>query len=190
VNPQLEENHRYCRPWTARFLADWRGRTKRRSRSIEVSSAVRTVEYQKRLMRTKWNAAPAEGDMVSRIDRRHNRYCQEGLSRRRWPGCGNSWRVSKLRERSMWKRSSSRRVSHYRVQDLCAARNADPVTTPKPVADRPGGSRPSRLRRRARSCAFCGGHQSKFARDFEKGLPLRLNKLWKQAAKAKIILSG
>ena len=22
VNPDLEENHRYCRPWTAKFLAD------------------------------------------------------------------------------------------------------------------------------------------------------------------------
>jgi hypothetical protein len=30
-----------------------------------VSSAVRTVEYQRRLMRTNGNAAPAEGDVVS-----------------------------------------------------------------------------------------------------------------------------
>jgi len=66
VNPDLEENHRYCRPWTAKFLADL-ARTHEAAfhRSIEVSSAVRTVAYQKRLMETNGNAAPAEGDLVS-----------------------------------------------------------------------------------------------------------------------------
>jgi hypothetical protein len=34
-------------------------------RPIQVNSAVRTVEYQKRLMRTNGNAAAAEGDVVS-----------------------------------------------------------------------------------------------------------------------------
>ncbi len=66
VNPELEENHRYCRPWTAKFLADLaRAHEAAFHRSIEVSSAVRTVEYQKRLMGTNGNAAPAEGDLVS-----------------------------------------------------------------------------------------------------------------------------
>ena len=31
VNAELEENHRYCRPWTARFLAIWRGPMRRLS---------------------------------------------------------------------------------------------------------------------------------------------------------------
>ena len=66
VNANLEENHRYCRPWTAKFLADLaRAHEAAFHRSIEVSSAVRTVEYQKRLMETNGNAAPAEGDLVS-----------------------------------------------------------------------------------------------------------------------------
>ena len=66
VNPDLEENHRYCRPWTAKFLADLaRAHQAVFHRPIEVSSAVRTVEYQKRLERTNGNAAPAEGDLVS-----------------------------------------------------------------------------------------------------------------------------
>lgn len=66
VNLELEENHRYCRPWTAKFLADLaRAHDAAFHRSIEVSSAVRTVEYQKRLERTNGNAAPAEGDLVS-----------------------------------------------------------------------------------------------------------------------------
>jgi Family of unknown function (DUF5715) len=66
VNPDLEENHRYCRPWTAKFLSDLaRSHEAAFHSSLEVSSAVRTVEYQKRLMHTNGNAAPAEGDLVS-----------------------------------------------------------------------------------------------------------------------------
>jgi hypothetical protein len=66
VNPDLEENHRYCRPWTAKFLSDLARLHEAAFHSpLEVSSAVRTVEYQKRLMHTNGNAAPAEGDLVS-----------------------------------------------------------------------------------------------------------------------------
>jgi hypothetical protein len=66
VNAELEENHRYCRPWTAKFLADLaRAHEAAFHSALEVNSAVRTVEYQKRLMETNGNAAPAEGDLVS-----------------------------------------------------------------------------------------------------------------------------
>lgn len=66
VNGNLPPTHRYCRPWTARFLADLaRAHAARFSQPLEVSSAVRTVEYQKRLMGINGNAAAAEGDIVS-----------------------------------------------------------------------------------------------------------------------------
>jgi hypothetical protein len=66
VNEELPENHRYCRPWTAKFLADLaRAHEAVFHQPIEVNSAVRTVEYQKRLMYTNGNAASAEGDVVS-----------------------------------------------------------------------------------------------------------------------------
>ena len=66
VNSNLPENHRYCRPWTANFLSDLAGaHAAQFHRPIEVSSAVRTVEYQKQLMMTNGNAAAAEGDIVS-----------------------------------------------------------------------------------------------------------------------------
>jgi Family of unknown function (DUF5715) len=67
VNGNLPENHRYCRPWTARFLADLAHAhaAQFRGASLEVSSAVRTVEYQKHLMAVNGNAAAAEGDIVS-----------------------------------------------------------------------------------------------------------------------------
>lgn len=66
VNPELPTFHRYCRPWTAQFLADLaKAHEAAFHRSFEVSSAVRTIEYQKRLMHTNGNAAAAEGDIVS-----------------------------------------------------------------------------------------------------------------------------
>jgi hypothetical protein len=66
VNPSLPVNHRYCRPWTADFLADLaRAHAAEFHKPIEVSSAVRTVEYQQRLMAINGNAAAAEGDIVS-----------------------------------------------------------------------------------------------------------------------------
>jgi hypothetical protein len=66
VNSELLENHRYCRPWTARFLSDLaRAHEALFHKPLIVSSAVRTVEYQRRLMAVNGNAAPAEGDIVS-----------------------------------------------------------------------------------------------------------------------------
>jgi len=66
INGNLPANHRYCRPWTARFLADLaRSHAAQFHRPLEVSSAVRTVAYQKRLMGINGNAAAAEGDIVS-----------------------------------------------------------------------------------------------------------------------------
>jgi len=66
VNEKLAESHRYCRPWTAQFLIDLaRIHGVEFHRPLEVSSAVRTVEYQKQLMETNGNAAPAEGDIAS-----------------------------------------------------------------------------------------------------------------------------
>jgi hypothetical protein len=66
VNQDLPEHHRYCRPWTARFLSDLaRAHAAEFHGPIAVSSAVRTVAYQKHLMAVNGNAAAAEGDIVS-----------------------------------------------------------------------------------------------------------------------------
>jgi hypothetical protein len=66
VNGSLPEDRRYCRPWTARFLTDLSNAHQAQFHNpLEVSSAVRTVAYQKRLMRTNGNAAPAVGDVAS-----------------------------------------------------------------------------------------------------------------------------
>ena len=66
VNGNLKANHRYCRPWTARFLEDLaRAHETVFHRPLEVSSAVRPATYQEHLERINGNAAPAEGDIVS-----------------------------------------------------------------------------------------------------------------------------
>jgi len=66
INANLPEDRRYCRPWTATFLTDLaQAHARQFHRSLEVSSAVRTVEYQKQLMRINGNAAAAEGDIAS-----------------------------------------------------------------------------------------------------------------------------
>jgi hypothetical protein len=67
VNSDLPENRKYCRPWTAKFLTDLsRAHGQMFSGSaIEVTSAVRTVEYQKHLRHINGNAAAADGDVAS-----------------------------------------------------------------------------------------------------------------------------
>lgn len=66
VDPHLPETHRYCRPWTATFLSDLaHAHAQRFADPLQVSSAVRTVAYQKQLMLVNGNATAAEGDIAS-----------------------------------------------------------------------------------------------------------------------------
>jgi len=67
INSDLPGNRRYCRPWTARFLTDLsRAHAAKFAGSmLEVTSAVRTVEYQRHLRLVNGNAAAADGDVAS-----------------------------------------------------------------------------------------------------------------------------
>ncbi len=66
TDERLPDNRRYCRPWTAAFLtAMARAHYARFHSPLQVNSAVRTVEFQQRLIRTNGNAAPAEGSTAS-----------------------------------------------------------------------------------------------------------------------------
>ena len=66
VDDRLPSDRRYCRPWTAQFLATLaRAHYARFHTPLQVNSAVRTVEFQQRLQRTNGNAAPAEGETAS-----------------------------------------------------------------------------------------------------------------------------
>jgi hypothetical protein len=66
VDERLPINRRYSRPWTAKFLADLsRAHYAHFHRPLQVNSAVRTVDFQLRLMQVNGNAAPADGDTAS-----------------------------------------------------------------------------------------------------------------------------
>ncbi|HEV2136032.1 MAG TPA: DUF5715 family protein [Terracidiphilus sp.] len=66
VNPNLDSERRYCRPWAAEFLTDMaRMHEAVFHKPLRVDSAVRTVSYQRRLVRVNANAAPAEGSIAS-----------------------------------------------------------------------------------------------------------------------------
>ena len=66
VDERLPSNRRYCRPWTAKFLTDMaRAHYARFKTPLQVNSAVRTVAFQARLLRTNGNAAPIKGETAS-----------------------------------------------------------------------------------------------------------------------------
>jgi len=66
INSNLPQNRRYCRPWTASFLKDLgQAHAAAFNSSLTVTSAVRTVAFQKQLRGVNGNAAAAEGDVAS-----------------------------------------------------------------------------------------------------------------------------
>jgi len=66
VDDRLPSNRRYCRPWTAQFLATLaHAHYARFHKPLQVNSAVRTVEFQQHLIHVNGNAAPAEGETAS-----------------------------------------------------------------------------------------------------------------------------
>jgi hypothetical protein len=66
IDDRLPEDRRYCRPWTAQFLATLaRAYYGHFHSPLQVNSAVRTVEFQQHLVHINGNAAPAEGDTAS-----------------------------------------------------------------------------------------------------------------------------
>jgi Family of unknown function (DUF5715) len=66
VDDRLPANRRFSRPWTADFLSVLaRDYYASFHEPLQVNSAVRTVEFQQRLLRTNGNAAPSVGDTAS-----------------------------------------------------------------------------------------------------------------------------
>lgn len=64
--PNLAPNRRYCKPWTREFLEDMgKAYYEEFGVPIQVNSAVRTAQQQKKLRRHNRNAAPIEGDAAS-----------------------------------------------------------------------------------------------------------------------------
>jgi len=65
-DPRLNPDRRYCRPWTRDFLDDLSSAYYQQFHaSIQVNSAVRTVQVQRKLRRHNRNAAPEKGETAS-----------------------------------------------------------------------------------------------------------------------------
>jgi len=66
IDPRLDPDRRYCRPWTLDFVNDLsEAYYKEFHQQIQVNSAVRTVLVQKKLRRHNRNAAPEKGETAS-----------------------------------------------------------------------------------------------------------------------------
>jgi hypothetical protein len=142
VNPELAATHRYCRPWTALFLADFsRAHAAAFHRPLEVSSAVRTMEYQKRLMRTNGNAAPAEGDVVSpHLTGATVDIAKDGLSRSEM-----AWMRTRLLALEAAGKIDVEEEFRQACFHITVYKNYAPLHTPLPASQAGGGS--SRTRR-------------------------------------------
>jgi hypothetical protein len=65
-DPRLDPTRRFCRPWTRDFVEDLgQAFYKEFHASIQVNSAVRTAQAQKKLRRHNRNAAPESGETAS-----------------------------------------------------------------------------------------------------------------------------
>ena len=66
IDARLPLNRRYCRPWTAQFLSNLsRAHQDIFGRPLQLTSAVRTVNFQRHLAHYNGNAAPTSGDTAS-----------------------------------------------------------------------------------------------------------------------------
>jgi hypothetical protein len=66
IDPRLPLNRRYCRPWTEQFLSNLaRAHQDIFGRPLQLTSAVRTVNFQRHLAHYNGNAAPTSGDTAS-----------------------------------------------------------------------------------------------------------------------------
>jgi hypothetical protein len=66
IAANLTETRRYCKPWTRDFLEDFsQAFYDEFKKPIQVNSAIRTVQQQKKLRRHNRNAGPIEGETAS-----------------------------------------------------------------------------------------------------------------------------
>ncbi len=141
VNGSLPDNRRYCRSWTAHFLTDFaRAHAARFHRPILVSSAVRTVEFQKQLILINGNAAAAEGDVVSPHLTGATIDIAKGTMSRQEVGWVRSWLLPLQLAGKDRRRGGvpAGLLPHHGLQDLCPAAAPSQPASPASPRRSPG----------------------------------------------------
>lgn len=136
VDPRLEQDRRYCRIWTLGFLQDLGvAYHKQFKSSLQLNSAVRTIEQQRVLRRKNRNAAPEWGETASShlagitVD-----ISKRGLSRKQRKWLDNY--LLGLRDQGLIEAAEERRqaVYHIMVSERYTAWREVKVGTPAPTA--------------------------------------------------------
>ena len=129
ISPDLQENRRYCRPWTRDFLEDFSQAFYDEFHTpIQVNSLVRTIEQQHKLRRRNRFAAPEFGDTAST----HLTGVTADLSRRGLTKQQYQWMrdyLMPLHDAGLVDPiEESQPVLHIVVYDRYSSRNSDGVT--------------------------------------------------------------
>jgi len=138
VDPRLDEDRRFCRPWTRDFLNDiGAAYYKEFKQPLQVNSAVRTVAQQEKLMRHNRNAAPADGPVASShlagltvdiakrgMNRKQRRWMEQYLVKLRDLGLVEA---AEERKQAVFHVMVSERYTAYRGTENVAERHTDSV---------------------------------------------------------------
>ena len=131
VNPDLPSDRRCTRPWTAKFLTDLaRAHYIRFDRPLQVNSAVRTVRFQRRLIRVTATPRRLRVTLPLRtLWERRSTLRRKGFRCQRSRGCARTCCPCRKTERSMWKRSSTNPASISRCTSrMCPEREGCAAT--------------------------------------------------------------
>jgi Family of unknown function (DUF5715) len=156
-DPRLAPNRRYCRPWTRDFLGDIsEAYYQQFHASLQVNSAVRTVQVQKKLRRHNRNAAPETGETASShlagitvdIQRRGMTKAQVQWMEQYIMPLKDAGLVEPEEERHQWvfHVAVSGRYADWRESKMAVATSSDEASIPDsiavPSADDASGSAP------------------------------------------------
>ena len=136
VDPHLDPEYRYSKPWTRDFVADMSSAYYDRFHApLTVTSAVRTVEYQKKLRRRNHNAAPEMGETASS----HLAGLTIDISKRGMTRTQHKWfedYLANMRDQNLVEAAEERRQAcfHIMVSERYAEwRDRQAVATERPV---------------------------------------------------------
>lgn len=115
VDPHLDREYRYAKPWTRDFVSDLSDAYYEQFHApLTVTSAVRTIEYQRKLRRRNRNAAPELGETASS----HLAGLTIDISKRGMTRAQHKWfenYLAKMREENLIEAAEERRQACFHI---------------------------------------------------------------------------